>query len=252
MTSRYALLALGLGVYLAVAIVRFPASVAYRWFAPDDFVLAAIDGTIWRGSAAYGSVTGLYFQNMRWQLRPVALLTGKIHATVETDLAGGFAQADVLASSGRIVLTDVSASTNLSAFRSMLPLGDIGGQVSISFNRLELVDGWPLGAVGEVRIADLAVPPLFPVPGVVRVELGNFVARFTESEAPGITAVVDDQGGPIELTGRLNLAPDRSYEIDTLFRARADAPAHLVEGIALLPVSPNADGMREFRLADRL
>jgi len=250
--SRYALIALGFGVYLAVAVARFPASVAYRWFAPDDISLAAVDGTIWRGSARYGGVAGLSFSDLRWELHPAALLTGKLHVTAETELASGFARAELTVSGSRLELSAVSASTDLGSFREMLPLGDVSGQVSLSLDRLEVVDGWPVSARGELRIADLSMPPLMPIAGVSTVVLGNYLARFSETDGAGIVAALSDQGGPIELTGRLSLAPDRSYEVDTLLRARADAPAHLVEGIELMTEAPNAEGMRRFRLANVL
>jgi general secretion pathway protein N len=246
------LLALGLGVYLAVVVVSFPASVAYRWFAPDEVALALIQGTIWNGSAAHGGVAGLAFSDLRWQLHPAALLTGRVSVSAETNFATGFARAEIMAAGNRITLNELSAATDLQVFSTLLPLGGVRGQVSISLDSLEFIDGWPTAAIGQTRIANLAMPPLLPIPGVTTIALGNYVAQFSSSDEPGITALLNDQGGPIELTGRLSLAPDRSYDIDTLIKPRADAPTELVQGIEMVTDTPDANGQRRFRLAGTL
>ncbi len=252
MSTRLSLLALGLGVYLAVAVMSFPASLAYRWFAPDALALAAVEGTVWQGHAAHGGVDGLAFANLQWRLHPAALLTGALRVTAEAEFASGFARADVVAAGRTLELTEVRASTELAAFRSVLPLGDVSGQVSLALERVELVDGFPVAAVGEARVADLSVPPLIPMRGVTTIPLGNYLARFTPAEAPGVLALLSDQGGPLELTGRISLAPDRSYVLDTLIRPRADASPVLVDGLEMVTEPPNAEGQRKFRLTGSL
>ena len=248
MRSTLALLALGIGVYLAVCLVRFPASVAYRWFAPDELALAVIDGTVWNGSAVHGGMAGLPLANIQWQLRPLALLTGRVDATAQADFADGFASADVDAARNRMSLSNVTASTNLQTFAQLLPVGGIRGQISLQLDQIEFVDGWPVAATGEARIANLAVPPAMPIAGVTLVPLGNFAARFVPSSEPGITSVLNDQGGPLELSGRLDLMPDRRFLIDTLVRTRPEATRELVQGIEFATESPNASGQRRFRL----
>lgn len=252
MSTRLSLLALGIGVYLAVAVVSFPAALAYRWFAPDELALAAVEGTIWQGRAAHGGVNGLAFSNLAWRLRPAALLTGRLSLTAETDIATGFARADIVAAGRRLELTNVSASTDLASFRGVLPLGGVAGQVSLALERLELVDGFPAAAVGEARVGDLSVPPLIPMRGVTTIALGNYVARFTPAGEPGVQALISDQGGPLELTGRISLGSDRAYVLDTLIRPRADADRVLVDGLEMVTEPPNAEGQRRFRLTGTL
>jgi len=247
MSSKVSLIALGVGVYLAIAIVSFPASVAERWFAPDALQLAGVEGTVWRGRAAHGAVSGFGFANLEWQLDPVALVTGRLDVTAETDFAGGAASARLEASGSRLVLTEVEAVVNLLAFRALLPLGEVRGDASLALERLELVDGWPVAVQGEIAISGLAMPPIVPMPDVTRIPLGNYVAQFTPSGEPGtISALIRDQGGPLELTGHLTLTADRNYILDTLIRPRADAPSVLVQGLELVTAPPNAEGFRKF------
>jgi general secretion pathway protein N len=246
MSSRFSLLALGVGVYLAVAIGSFPAALAYRWFGPDGLTLAAVEGSIWNGRAAYGMAAGLSFSDLRWQLHPVALLTGKLSLSADADLGGGTASASLTASSERLELTDVSVNAKLESFREQFALGDVSGSLSLSLARLDLVSGVPVAAAGTLTIADLYSEPLIPIEGVTSIALGNFRAELTTGEQPGIIALVRDEGGPLELEGRITLAPDRSYSMDALIKPRAGAPEVLVMGVDLVTGDPNAEGRRRF------
>lgn len=252
MSSKLSLIALGLGVYLTAAIVSFPASLAHRWFAPDEIALAVVDGTIWRGSAAHGAVNGFAFSDLEWRLEPLALLTGKLSVTAETALPTGFASAHVVAAGNRIELSEVSAATSIETFASLFPLGDATGQVRLDFERMEFEDGWPVLAIGEARVADLSVPPLFAMPGVSTVALGNYHARFTGEQAPTIVAIVTDEGGPLEVTGSITLSPDRGYAIDTLIRTRPEASQVLRDGIEMFGATPNDQGQRKVVMSGRL
>ena len=232
--SRASLLALGIGAYLAFAIVSFPASIAQRWFAPDTLALAGIEGTIWRGSAEYGGYAGLAFSDLQWQLHPTALLAGRISLDAEARLTDGFLRTALTVSGGGIRFRDLAATTNLSALGSVLPLPGVRGNLSLALDELELVDGWPVAAAGTVRVANLSAPPLIPVTGVSSIALGDYSARLTTTESVGIEAVVTDDGGPLELSGHADLGSDRSYHLTSKIRPRADASPELVEGLKFM------------------
>jgi hypothetical protein len=247
-------LALGLAAFFAFAIVSFPASLAHRWFAPDELALASLHGTIWRGSAAQGAVSGIPFSDLSWRLNPVSLLTGKVDLIIdELRISGGSVRAQVTASRSATSIRVVDVFMNLQPLTQALPqLGDIRGQVSARELQVELADGWPVSAEGEVRVAGLAVPPLIPVNGIDRVLLGNFRAVLNAAEAPVIATQIVDEGGPIELVGTLRLMPDRTYELDARIRARAEASDILVQGIDLVSGPPDAEGRRDFRQSGAL
>lgn len=251
MASKFSMLALGLGVYLAFAAVRFPAAVAYRWFAPESLSLASVEGTIWRGSAAFGGFEGMAFSDLRWRLLPVDLLRGRVGITAELRLADGFLRGRLTASGHRLEIRDLRAATGLAGFRDWLSLGTARGRVNAMLQSLELVDNWPVSALGTLRIEDLAMPPIVPMNGVTSIPLGNFSAEFAPTQDPGIVAVLSDQGGPLELTGRLTLSPAHEYVLDTRIKPRADASEALVEGLELLS-EPMPDGRRHFVLSGSL
>jgi general secretion pathway protein N len=252
MTSKLSLLALGLGAYLAFALVGFPASVAYRWFAPPMLELAAVDGTLWRGSAQYGAVSGLAISDLRWQLHPAALITARLSVSAEGRLADGFVLGRLVASGNRLSVSDVRAAMSLQSLRGLLPLAGTEGRVGLELDRLDLVDAWPVSAVGELTIGSLSVAPLIPMQNQEQLALGDYRVRFAAAEEPGIVGIVDDEGGPLELSGQIALTQDRIYRIEALIKPRPDAPADLVQGLSFMTDPPNADGQRRFELAGSL
>lgn len=235
MTSRTSLIALGVGAYLAFAVASFPASVALRWFAPDRLTVAAIEGTIWRGSAAYGAVNGIAFTDLEWQLHPAALVTAAVSVSTQMNVAGGPMQSDVVMRGNRLTLRDTRANVSLARIASFLPLSGVVGNLSLTLDELVLNDGWPSSVTGTARVTDLAGPPLFPVQGVSILQLGNYFARLQSTEDGEILALVNDEGGPLELTdGRVNLRADRSYQLTATIKPRAEAHRVLVEGLQIL------------------
>lgn len=250
MSSRFSLLALGIGVYLAVIVASFPASLAHRWFSPDSVRLAAVEGTIWQGSAAQGAVAGVAFSALRWRLEALSLLTGKIRLSAEARFSDGFLSAELVASGNEVRLSDVRLSANLAVFREAwrdaMSIDNISGQIRVSLATLELVNGWPVSAEGSLELSELAAPPLIAMDGVNSIPLGNYRVQFTQTDEPGIVAVINDAGGPLELSGRLSLLPDRSYEFDSLVKPRAGASDMLVQGIEIWSPDATADGRRKF------
>lgn len=242
--SRASLLALGIGAYLAFAIVSFPASIAQRWFAPGSLTLAGTEGTIWRGSVDYGGYEGLAFSDLRWQLHPTALLVGRIRLDAEARLTDGFLRTGLTVSGGGVRFRDLAATTNLSALGSVVPLPGVRGNLSVSLDELELADGWPVAAAGSVRVANLSAPPLIPVTGVSSISLGDYSARLTTTDSAGIEAVVSDDGGPLELSGQADLRSDRSYHLTSKIRPRADASPELIEGLEFMAPA-DAEGWHE-------
>jgi hypothetical protein len=81
---------------------------------------------------------------------------------------------------------------------------------------------------------------------VTTIPLGNYRAELAPADQPGIVAVVKDEGGPLELSGRISLAPDRSFSLDALIKARPGAPEVLVQGVEIVTGEPNAEGRRRF------
>lgn len=251
---RWSWIALGAGAYIAFAVASFPASTAYHWFAPAELRLSGVSGTAWSGGAALGSVPGLPMRDVRWNVSARSLLLGRVSAELEARLADGFVSTRAIASPSRVRLEDVRASTSLTTLSGLaLPVGDARAQLSLSLDEFVLVDGWPVNAIGTLRIADLAVPPLFTTSGTRLIALGSFVVELVDTEGSGIVGTLRDDGGPLEVTnGELRLDPDRSFVLRGLARTRSSASQALVDGVENMMPEPNADGMRPFEIPGSL
>ena len=246
--------AIGAGAYVAFAVATLPAGTVYRWLAPSSIELGGLGGTIWSGQAANGNIAGVPLHDLHWQLDPWALLIARVAGDFEGRLIEGFASAHLRATLGSIDLSEVRASTNLGSLGSALPAAAAGatGLASLSLQSLRIVDAWPVDADGELRLSDLAVPPLLATRTNSLVPLGGYRVLFSSSSGAGIEAMVTDTGGPVEVSGSLRLAPDHTYELRALARPRPDADPMLVQGLQLMGGQPDAAGRREFSLSGSL
>lgn len=240
-------IALGAGAYLVFAIALFPADVAHRWFAPDEFRLSGVQGTVWSGSAALGSAGPLGFHGIQWQVRPWTVLLARPGGSFETGFGDGFLQADVRAGPGAVSLTAVRAGFSLSALASALPIAGISGQVSLELAELIVRDGWPTSAEGELRLGRITVPPLVGNDPIV---LGNY--NVTLSGGDGLQGLFEDRGGPLQVRGSASLTAAGQYEVEGVVRARPEANAALTRGVELLTGDPDDAGLRAFSFTGSL
>ena len=241
----------GLAAYLIFVIATFPASSAYRWFAPPSVVLVAPSGSIWSGQAVAGAVSGFSLAEPKWNISPWQLALLRLGGTLEARVADGFAgTAFSVSPGGRVRLSDTRFSAGIQALANALPVFDSRGQISINLSRLVLEDNWPTEAAGEIRVGNLEVAPLLPTASGAHIVLGNFQADLATSESDEIVGNLSDAGGPLEIAGTISLRPDRSYLLDALVRPRPDASPELRQGIELMSGPPeDSSGMRELQLS---
>ncbi len=252
MPSKFSWIALGAGAYLAFVLTQFPASVAYRWFAPDTLRLAGIEGTLWSGQAALGSIGQLGLHEVQWRLQPWSMLFARVGGQLQTRFANGFLNTDIEATFTETTLRNLRASTSLGDLQEILPLGGIEGFVSAEFAEIRIQGEWPVGAAGEIRLGELAVPQMFGPANAPTIALGNYRIQFVDSPNGTLVGAFEDQGGPLQVSGSVRLSPDRAFVIEGVTRARPDAPVELSQQLEFLPASPAAPGFRAFTLSGSL
>jgi len=246
-------IAVGVGAYLAFTLSSFPAATAYAWFAPPTVQLAGIEGTLWSGRAAGGSAAELALRDVRWRVHAWPLLLGRVAADLRAQLDDGFVSAHVQATRRRVQLSDVQVSTSLPTLRNVLPVAGMRGTVSFKNGALDLdlVRGWPTKLVGELTLAQLEAPPLIAGPRGKLVPLGNYAVRFVDG-TDGIKAILNDTGGPLEVSGTLTLDAERAFLLDALIKPRAEAPRELVDGVKAMTEDPDAEGRYRLKWPGRL
>lgn len=245
MPTRRRLIIAGLLTLFAGLIILFPARVAYNWFAPPGIAVSGIDGTVWSGSARHVTAEGVYVANMRWQVRPLRLLTGKLAYSIAGSLASGFIESDVaLGFGGDIYLSNLTGSLALQFLEQATGVAGMQGSLNVKFERLQLSDGLPVAAQGVVEVSGLLLPLVAPTP------IGGFRAEFF-TQQDGVGASVEDTDGIFDLAGSLKLTSDRNYTFLGQLAPKPETPAQVREQMRFLG-SPNERGQYELRLEGQL
>lgn len=252
MRLNTAWLGLAAGVYVAAALALFPAGTAYRWFAPAELNAVGIEGSVWRGRAALASINGFGVYDLEWSISPWSLFAGRLRARVQARQPDGFVNAEISAGFSSIQVLDMQATTSLATISQLVPVGDVQGLISAQLAELELEQGWPVRAVGQVRIANLETPLLMPNGPSDLIPLGNYIVQLVDSGAPEIRGTFEDQGGPVDVQGSFTLSSDRTYELSGLVAPRPDAPQEIVQAMVFLAPADDDSGRRSFELTGRL
>ena len=238
-------LKIGLLVFVVGVVLLFPARVAYRWFAPAEFVASGISGSVWSGTALEATADGLYFRNLNWRFRPLYLLTAKLGYAIESELASGSFKGNVaVGTSGTLVARDLDVTLPLDAMQSIPGLAGLRGNASANFIDLRIESGLPVVADGTVEVTGLLIPLLHVEP------LGGFKAEFFSQES-GISASIEDTNAVIEVAGSLQISSTGSYQLIAQLSATAETPAPVRQQLQFLG-SANARGQHEFRLEGQL
>jgi general secretion pathway protein N len=250
--SRWSWWAVGFGAYVAFTLATFPAGTALRWFAPPELAATGVTGTLWSGGAASCSIAGFTAESLRWRIRPTSLLLGRVTAEVEARIPDGFVNGVVTATRSAVRFSDLRGATSLPALADVLPLKGMRGQASIALDELALENGWPSSIVGELRLAGLETLPLIPDGSGALLALGDYTVTFAPAPRGALAAQFVDNGGPLEVSGTLNMDDTRNYSIDALVEPRAGAPEALVEGLKIMTAEPDAEGRRRLNLTGSL
>lgn len=238
------LFAVGAAIFAVALLVLFPARVAYHWFAPEGIRMSGIGGTVWDGTVAECRAGDLYLANLAWDFRPLALFTGKAGFAITADPAAGFVEGDVaLAPGGAVHVSDLRARLPIAAVGSGA-LAGIDGMLDLDLESLVLDDGLPVRGTGTIEVTNLVARQLSSAP------IGDYRAEVTTVEDV-IQAEIEDFSGMLDLVGTLELGPDGSYLLAGRVAPTAAAPAAVVQELSYLG-SPDANGMRRFRLEGRL
>lgn len=224
-----------LGVFL---VITLPASHLLGWFGGGRVAAQGIDGTAWRGRVERLAIDGFVFGPVVWQLRPLALLTGRIEYQLFVQSGNGGGELRF----GRSLF----GSTRVSAAQLTLPAVEVGRQLRVAMvtlagdfhidvAELSLADGWVDALDGQALWQAARVLQPDPVPlGTLQMQLGLREGRI-------VGALGDDPGGPLELAGEFVMGADRQYQLDALIKPRASADPQLREALGLLG-NPDAQG----------
>jgi general secretion pathway protein N len=249
MPSLKKLISLGVICFVAFLIVTFPAHVVFSFLLPGSIQSFGVAGSIWKGSARIINVNNFQLRNTEWDINLSRLLIGQVGGDFKARWGGGFAEGfGSISGAGTLRLENTQAGFDLGSLNGIAGLPQVGGQISTMINELELINNWPQRLEGTIDISNLSSPMM----GQGKAGLiGNVSATFTpesESSSDGITGLIKDAGGPLEISGELVLTPPGNYALNTRVKARANAPSSLKNNLSFIGKAER-DGSYKFELA---
>ncbi len=214
---------LGFVFYVFFLFVQMPVNKVY-YFVEDvledqkiPLKVYGLSGSLWQGGAKRITYDGQHFNQVGWELHPLAILTGSFslslrYKNADADVSGLFSYGF----GGTIVAENLRA--NISATEVLkiakIPAVKLGGEFKLNLPYIEFVDDRVVSVSGRLLWAD--AKSMFPQ----KLDLGSLVVDLSTDESSLITAKLGDGGGALELGGGLTLAPDGKYNFNGQFSSR--------------------------------
>jgi hypothetical protein len=251
--KRGTLVLLGVLVFALTLAFEAPAQRLHAWItnalAASGVELQGVEGTLSHGRAAEIDLAGNpLIRDIDWKMRKLHLLLGRASFA----LTGG-RNGQLLDGTAYIL---PSGTLTLSDFRLVTPLKDglaaagypfmpVEGQLGLDLSTLKLRRQWPQKAKGTLTLRGLGWKL-----GREPVMLGDYEAAL-DNETGGVKADIRSLTGALEVSGKVRLGDDRSYEMDLQMQPKPNAPpmvANLVRNLG----QPDAQGRYHLRRQGRL
>jgi hypothetical protein len=200
------LLLIGIVAYAFFLLLYLPALVALNWYGPlpGNLQFYGVRGTVIHGQADALIWPGGRLDQFDWRLAPGELLAGRLgyqlnfsnpdHSSGHAIISRGL--------SGDTVLSPLKLQTDLKTLSHRWTFAKrFGGELSLQLQSLTLDAGRIIDVHGGIAWSGAHLRGSDPVP------LGGFQARFEAAgEAnDGFEGPIGDNGGPLSVTGRLQL-----------------------------------------------
>lgn len=238
---------------LLLALVAFVLTIAVR--APARWLLASFppnvqcipDGTLWSGRCAPLMISGVSLSSVHWQLKPLQLLRGRFAAQLHSEDPRAVVDVDAaMQRDGSGELSNLNARIDVGA--GLLPLFPEGwsGELVAALPAVSLKSGSVSAVTGTITLRGLHEQN-------PTVDLGSYELKFVD---PGngrdrsVSAVLRDIGGPLSVSGRLQLQGNGNYELSGFAATRPGADDQLSGALEFLGPA-DARGRRPFTLSGK-
>jgi len=234
----------GVAAFAITLLVALPARLITPLL-PATVSVGMLDGTLWHGHTDSLAVNGRHLGAVRWRLLPLHLLRARLGVDFELSRADGQARGRLAIGLGdRVELRNLSATLPLDALAGSVAPAAWSGTVDANLARLAFRPGTVPEIEGTLEVRDLRAPP--PDGATI----GNYRVTFDASSPQDAQLVgkLQDLEGPMQVTGNVSLAADRSYVVEGLVAPRAGASESVTRTLQFLG-APDAQGRRPFSVA---
>lgn len=255
--KRILILALiGIVAYAFFLLWYLPAPLALQWYGPlpNGMQLYGVRGTPIHGQADALIGPKSRLDHIDWQLAPGELFTGRLgyHLSFNNPNSSGHGIIS-RGLSGSISAAPLELRTDLKALSHRWDFAErFGGQLALQIRSLTIDDGRIIDAQGEVAWSGAYLRGDSPDP------IGGFQARIeagintgNEQGNDGFGGPIGDNGGPLSVTGRLQLNPDGSWTLKGKLSLRDPTNTAAASLLASLG-RPGSDGKTPFEWTGQL
>lgn len=252
MKSRIGLIILALAAYGFFLVWYVPADRAFAILHQGmatpvgPLKCSSLQGTWHQGVARNGQLGPLPLQEIHWQFKPWALLTGRLNAVVSVQAEQGGGAATISRGLNTVSVRDMEGSLVLTTLRSLLaPLGvQLDGRVSASLGHVAIRQGRVTTIQGSVVWHDAAM--ISPQ----KAQLGTLVVELVTLE-DGVRATLADSGGPLQAEGSLLLQNDGHYTLTATLKGRTPEMGKQLDSLAFFG-KKQGDGGLQFSFSGEL
>ena len=233
--SKKGLIILGCVSFFTFLMIKLPAAVAYKLFAPENVQMSGVQGTLWHGESAAVVVNGDNLGSLKWDLSVWRLLTLKLAADIELERPdSSFAQGMVAAGlGGTVSVKDFRALVN-TAVLNIPALSFVTADLGLNLQSASFEQGWPAALNGTINIANLQA-------NQANAMLGNFSVTFTEQNNVPLVGQFTDERATLGAKGSLTLDSDRRYAIEGNLTPTGATNANVRNALRFMG-QPSSDG----------
>ncbi len=229
---------LGLLAFVGLLIAKTPANfVTERFQDVLPATVSGVEGSIWQGRAAQLSYADTQLQDLRWQLHPLSLLTGRMRADI--DLIDG-----PITGQGQVKMA-LDRSLQITETRLRIPAreitfpdltADFTGELFVRIEHLELANAaapWPRGDGPVPAIQAQVVWQQAGISAPLQLALGQFLLELADRDGE-IRGDLSSPEGPLETQGNIRIQKTGAYDLVLRLHPRDDAPDDLRQMLELL------------------
>lgn len=251
MKAKLAWCLAGLCAFVFFLIMYLPASqVTNRLPLPANVQVYGIDGTLWQGRAQQVRINGLPVDNVRWQLHPLALLTGTVRATLQ---GGNMRSAEAVSFNGpvstglfsqdRFAASDFTLYLPVDQVLAQVPLPlpvNASGRFKLRINELEYagrcdtLDGQ--GSWLNAAVAGTQGP----------ISFGTYNATLGCADGDFLVAVTPPNKLGLSMQAQFTPQPAQ-FSVEGRFKPDADLPEEVHQAARFFG-QPDAEGYTRFKL----
>ncbi len=233
MKKRYFILSAILAylVFLIALVPAAPVLALVQNYVPA-FSVQGVSGSLWTGKAATISINHQHtLTSNSWQFNGWRLFLGELSLDLTSQYQQRLLSTELaLQLSGQLTARDIKASISAATLAQLaqLPLAELGGEISLQFERLVWKASQVPRAIGILRWHNASITV------AETADLGNVSIVLTEGVAQPVLARISNQGGQIKLDGEANVGEDGEYHAQLTMLPNSDASANIRNSLGMI------------------